>query len=112
MKKFFEDITDTNMFLTVLLFLLLGMFTGVFFQSEYSVGVRTFFQKIYLKLNPDASKDSKTLILEKAGGSILELPTNNIFETKENENKLKSICKKLLKKQSDKNTCININNYN
>ncbi len=83
MKKFFSDIHNYDAYLTIIIALLLGMFAGVFFQTKYSLGIKTFFHNVYIKLNPDSQKDSKTLILERVTKDTPNLPQKDIFEEPE-----------------------------
>ena len=80
MKKFFKDISREDIY-TIIIALLIGMFVGVFFQSGYSIGIRSFFHNIYTKINPNSQKDSKTLINDRATKDIPNLPQKDIFET-------------------------------
>ena len=62
--------------------------------------------KIYLKINPNTEKDSKTIILEKVSGDINELPQKDIFEKPAKENRFVIFLKKLFTQKIDKQETI------
>lgn len=91
---------------TIAIALLLGMFLGVFFKSSYSIGIRTFFHNIYVKLHPEITKDSKTIIMDRVTKDTPNLPQNDIFEEPaQKENGFIKIIKKVfIHKQKEKQT--------
>lgn len=96
MKKFFDDILDKDTLFILFISLLLGLFIGVFFQSGYSVGLRTLYHKIYLKFHPEVQKDTKTIIIDKVSEDNIRIPQTDIFEDmSEKDNKLIIILKKI-----------------
>ena len=95
---------------TIIIALLLGLFLGIFFKSSYSIGIRTFFHDIYVKLNPDITKDSKSIIIDRVTKDTPQLPQNDIFEEPaQKENGFIKIIKKVfIHKQKEKQTIDNI----
>ena len=92
-----EQTKNKELVFTAFLFLLIGLVIGVFFQSGYSVGIRTFFHQIYVKINPETQKDSKTIIIEKVTKDTSDFPTNSIFDKpKKKENKIILTIKRML----------------
>lgn len=91
------------------LFLLIGLVIGVFFQSGYSIGMRTFFHQIYIKFHPETQKDSKTIIIEQVTKNTSTIPQNSIFDKPEKkENKFILIIKRIFPAKEKPKT---INDY-
>lgn len=108
MKKSFEDIISLDTLLVIAVALTLGMLIGIFYHSQYSLGMRTFFHKMYLKINPDSQKDSKTLIMDKVTKDTPNLPQNDIFEQPaKKDNGFILFIKKVFVKKENKPQTIN-----
>ncbi len=89
--------------------LLLGFFIGILFKTPYTLGIKTFFHNISVKLNPDTQKDSKTLIIDKATKDAKSIDYKNIFdEPKTKENKFIIIIKRIFNKKKHQTTIDNV----
>lgn len=87
--------------------LLFGFFIGVIFKTPYTLGIKTFFHNISVKLNPDSQKDSKTLIIDRVTKDTENIPQNSIFEEpKKKDNNFIIIIKRLFHKQKEKSPTI------
>lgn len=112
MKKFFKNIFDEELTFVIIISLLLGCFIGVFMQTPYSLGIKTTFHNLYIKLNPDTQKDSKTIIIDKASESLDKLPQKDIFEQPEKkENKFILFIKNVFKTEKTQQKTINDKNF-
>ena len=81
---------------------LFGISIGIIFKTPYTLGIKTFFHDIYVKLNPDLQKDSKTLIIERATKDTKALPQNSIFEEpQKKDNKFIIIIKRVFKNKEE-----------
>ena len=107
MKKFIISIFNNEIFLTVILALLLGMFLGVMYNSAFFTPIKVKLHSLYLQINPDAQKDSQTLIIEKVTINTPNINQKDIFtEPKKQDCKILCIIKKLI---PTKETPANIN---
>ena len=95
---------------TIVIALLLGVFLGVFFQTSYSLGIRTFFHNVYVKLHPEINKDSKTIIIDRVTKDTPNLPQNDIFEEPEKKENgfIKIIKKVFIHKDKEQTTIHNV----
>ena len=80
MKHMRRIILDRADILTIILALMIGLSIGFFIPTKCSIAIRLFIHNIYLKINPDAQKDSKTLILEKVSKNNDILEQKTIFD--------------------------------
>lgn len=106
MKKRLIDLFNNDYFSIVIISLLIGLFLGIFFQSIYSIPIRTFFNN----LNPNTGKDSHTLIIDNVTRNTPNINQKDIFEIQKKENIVIRIIKKL-STNNDKNSTNTINNY-
>ena len=104
MKNLLKDFLDKDTLFIIFISLLIGLVIGVYFQTSYSIGLRTALHNITQKLNPDSKKDSKTLIMEKAGTYTMP---ETIFDTPKKENKLIIFIKRFLPKKETTQTLDN-----
>jgi len=105
--KFFDE----NTVIIVIIALFIGFIAGKFIPSGVFMPVRLFFHNIYVKLNPDSQKDSKTLIMEKVSGDIY-LPQKSIFdEPVKKENKAVLYIKRILKKEDNSDNPKSIHDF-
>ena len=95
---------------TILIALLIGMLLGVFYNTKYSIGLRTYFHEVYTKLHPEVKKDSKTIIIEQVTKNSQNIPQKDIFEKPERENKFFTVIKKIFVKPEQKTETI-FDNY-
>ena len=86
MKKFLINLFNNDIFLTVILALLLGMFLGVAFNSKLFLPVKVKFHDFYSKINPNYQKDSQTLIIEKVTKDTPNINQKDIFEEPKKKN--------------------------
>ena len=107
MKEWIKDFFNKDIISIILISLLLGIFLGLFFKTEYSIPIKAFFND----LNPNSGKDSQTLILDNVTKNTPNINQKNIFETpKRKENLIIQIIKNFSKKNK-KTEESTINNY-
>ena len=99
-----------DIFYVFIVSLLLGLIIGVVAPSKHYAELRIFIHKLYLKFNPNAEKDSKTIILETASKSLDELPQNSIFDKPKKKNKVILFIKQIIEsnKKPQEDTINNI----
>lgn len=108
MKKSFEELISLDTVLVIAIALTLGMLIGIFYHSQYSIGIRTFIHDVYVKTHPNIEKDSKTLIMDRVTNDTPNLPEKDIFEQpQKKENGFILFIKKVFVKKQDKPQTIN-----
>lgn len=95
---------------TIIIALLLGVFLGVFYQTQYSIGLRTFVHNMYVKMHPEINKDSKSIIMDRVTKDTPALPQKDIFEepAKEENGIIKIIKKVFIRKDKEQTTIHNV----
>ncbi|GEM_PF-7132693 len=107
-----KNTLDSESFTFIILALLFGFIIGLIIPSRFFMPVRVFFHNIYIKMNPDSQKDSKTLILEQVTKDNVSTPKKDIFEEPEKkENGVVLYIKKVFKKDTKQEKPQTINDF-
>jgi hypothetical protein len=93
-----SNIFKNDLFYIFVISLLVGLIIGVVTSKQIQIALH----EIYQKFHPEISKDSKTIIIERATKDLEQIPETSIFETPvKKENSVILFVKKIFVKENN-----------